>query len=139
MVDNAIVREWLDKADEDFEFARINLEEKKPFFPQICFHFQQSAEKYLKAYIIAHELDFRKIHELPMLLKTCMSKDATLDQLKEDCQYLTVYYVETRYPVHWPTNFSYDQTRKALQSASRVRSLIKEKLDPMLAISTSDE
>ena len=26
MVDNAIVREWLDKADEDFEFARINLE-----------------------------------------------------------------------------------------------------------------
>lgn len=50
-----------------------------------------------------------------------------------------VYYVETRYPVHWPTNFSYDQTRKALQSASRIRSLIKEKLDPMLAISTSDE
>jgi HEPN domain-containing protein len=139
MVDSIIVREWLDKADEDFEFARLNLEEKKPFFAQICFHFQQAAEKYLKAYIVAHELEFRKIHELPMLLKTCISKDSSLDKLKGDCEYLTIYYVETRYPVHWPTNFSYDETHKAFQSASRIRSLIKEKLEPIFAISTKDE
>jgi HEPN domain-containing protein len=56
MVDSAIVREWLDKADGDFSFAQINLEEGKLFFAQICFHFQQAAEKYLKAYIVAHEL-----------------------------------------------------------------------------------
>jgi HEPN domain-containing protein len=58
MVDKEIVREWLAKANEDFEFARINLEERKPFFAHICFHFQQAAEKYLKAYIIARELNF---------------------------------------------------------------------------------
>ena len=39
MVDINIVHEWIDKADEDFEFARVNLEENKPFFAQICFHF----------------------------------------------------------------------------------------------------
>ena len=56
MVDIEIVQEWLAKADEDFEFARTNFEEGKPFFARICFHFQQAAEKYLKSYIIAHEL-----------------------------------------------------------------------------------
>lgn len=51
MVDRVLVREWLEKAEEDLEFARINLEEGKVFFAQICFHFHQAAEKYLKAYI----------------------------------------------------------------------------------------
>ncbi len=31
MVDLEIVREWLAKADEDFEFARINFQEGKIF------------------------------------------------------------------------------------------------------------
>jgi len=38
MVDIEIVQKWLAKADEDFEFARTNFEEGKPFFAQICFH-----------------------------------------------------------------------------------------------------
>jgi HEPN domain-containing protein len=128
MVDFEIVREWLAKADEDFEFAQVNLEEGKPFFAQICFHFQQAAEKYLKSYSIAHELEFRKIHDLPLLLRICMSDDRSFDQLREDCEYLTTFYVDTRYPAHWPTNFSHQETRKALESASRIRSFVKGKL-----------
>ena len=52
MVDREILNEWRTKADDDFEFARINLEEEKPFFAQICFHFHQSAEKYLKLILL---------------------------------------------------------------------------------------
>ena len=74
MVDAKIVEEWISKADEDFEFAFLNLNEGKTFFAQICFHFQQASEKYLKAYIIAHELEFRKIHDLTVLLKICFQK-----------------------------------------------------------------
>jgi len=58
MVETAIIKEWLDKAEEDFEFALVNLLEGKPFAAMICFHFHQSAEKYLKAFIVAHDLDF---------------------------------------------------------------------------------
>ena len=36
MVDPSITREWTSKADEDFEFARINLDEGKNFYAQIC-------------------------------------------------------------------------------------------------------
>ena len=35
MVDRDIIKEWTTKADQDFEFARINLEEEKQFFAQI--------------------------------------------------------------------------------------------------------
>lgn len=128
MVDIKIVLEWLAKADEDFEFALVNLKEGKTFFAQICFHFQQAAEKYLKSFIIAHELEFRKVHELPLLLKICLSKDPSFEQLREDCEYLTTFYVDTRYPVHWPTHFTRDETQEAFGSASRIGSLVKEKL-----------
>mgnify|MGYP001588636698 CR=1 FL=1 len=83
MVDVQIIHEWLAKADEDFEFARTNFEEGKPFFAQICFHFQQAAEKYLKSFIIAHELEFLKIHDLPLLPKICLSTDLSLEQLRD--------------------------------------------------------
>ena len=128
MVDIEIVREWFTKADDDFEFALVNFEEGKDFFAQICFHFQQAAEKYLKSYIIAQELEFRKVHDLPLLLKTCLSKDPSFEQLQEDCEYLTTFYVDTRYPVHWPTHFSQNETQEAFQSASRIQSVVKEKL-----------
>ena len=128
MVDIEIVREWIAKGDEDFEFARINLIEDSPFFAQICFHFHQSAEKYLKAYIVAHELEFRKTHELTMLVKICHSGETSIEQLKEDCEYLNTFYIETRYPVHWPTHFSREETDKAFRSAENIRSFIKEKL-----------
>ena len=136
MVDAEIVREWLQKADEDFEFARVNLQERKPFHAQICFHFHQAAEKYLKAYIIAHELEFLKIHDLSMLLKICLSQDLSFEQLWDGCEYLNAFYIEARYPVHWPTNFSYEEAKKSLQYAERIRSFIKARLSKLIQMLT---
>lgn len=51
MADPSIVKEWLDKADEDLCFAEADLAEGSEFYSPICFHFQQAAEKYLKAYL----------------------------------------------------------------------------------------
>lgn len=128
MVENEIVREWLTKANEDFAFAEVNLVEGKPFFAQICFHFHQSAEKYLKAYIIAHDLDFRKVHDLTLLLKICLAKDSAYAQLREDCEYLNAFYVETRYPVHWPTHFTSEEAQKAARAAGNIKVVINERL-----------
>ncbi len=128
MVDEKIVQEWINKADEDFDFARINLEEEKQFFPQICFHFSQSAEKYLKAFILANGLKFKKIHDLVFLLKECCEIDPSLEELNDDCENLTTHYIETRYPVHWPTNFSKEEAHNAFQAAENIRKFIKRKL-----------
>lgn len=48
MVDNQVIRNWLDKADGDLAFAKANLQEGLEFYPQICFYLHQSVEKYLK-------------------------------------------------------------------------------------------
>lgn len=113
MVDREIIEEWLKKADDDLEFARINLEEEKPFFAQICFHFHQAAEKYFKAYIIANDLEFRRIHDLVWLANLCRNQDLTFDSIVEYSEYLNTFYIETRYPVQWPTDFSKNEATNA--------------------------
>lgn len=128
MVDRGIIREWLSKAEEDFQFANINLKEKKPFFAQICFHFHQSARKYLKAYIIANDLEFQKIHDLVLLVKICLSKEPSFERLKDDGEFLNTLYIDARYPVHWPTKFSESEGQKAFQASNRIKSLVLEKL-----------
>ena len=50
MADPKLIQEWLQKADEDLGFA-ASIVEDSPFYAQICFHFQQAAEKYLKTII----------------------------------------------------------------------------------------
>ncbi len=63
VVDPAIVQEWLGKAEEDFGFALVNLQD----------------------------------------------------------EYLDTFYVETRYPVHWPTHFTLEEAERAHQAAHRIK------------------
>ncbi|PKL46484.1 MAG: hypothetical protein CVV39_07145 [Planctomycetes bacterium HGW-Planctomycetes-1] len=70
MKPSEIAKEWLQKAQEDYGFASASLEDTE-YFAQICFHFQQAAEKYLKAFIVANKLEFRAVHNLLELLDIC--------------------------------------------------------------------
>jgi HEPN domain-containing protein len=133
MVDIEIIREWIEKADEDFEFALINFREKEAFFAQICFHFEQSAEKYLKSFIVAMDLPFRKTHDLQILLQECQTVDPSFVQLHEACEHLTTYYTETRYPVHWPTQFSREEAERAFQFAETIRDFVRGKMTMILS------
>jgi HEPN domain-containing protein len=104
MADAKLIQEWLRKADEDLAFAESIIEDS-PFYAQICFHFQQSAEKYLKAVVVADELEFQKIHDLVALLKSCLKRRPELSGLTPDCKLLSRFYIDTRYPVHWPADY----------------------------------
>ena len=126
MADVKVVREWLSKADEDLNFAKVNLEEGNNFYAQICFHFQQAAEKYFKAFIVAYDLEFEKIHNLIALLKICGKKDASMLSLLEQCELLNTAYIDTRYPVHWPTDYSKDKAQKMQNAAHKVAQAVKE-------------
>ena len=131
MADPQIVREWLRKAEEDFDFAESVLEDS-PFHAQICFHFHQAAEKYLKAFIVALDLEFQKIHDLPVLLKTCMVKAPDLKRLMDGCKVLNRYYIDARYPVHWPSKYDKDEVLKAESAAESIRDAIIEWLSSHL-------
>jgi HEPN domain-containing protein len=120
MVDPSIIREWLDKADEDLHFAESSLQDGSTFYAQICFHLHQAAEKYLKSFIISRSLPFNKVHDLVSLLKICVGNDPTLADLKEECITLNSAYIETRYPVHWPTDYSKETAEQSLSAAQTI-------------------
>jgi HEPN domain-containing protein len=128
MADRRIVQIWLDKADEDFNFASAALSEGNGFYAQICFHFQQAAEKFLKAFIVAHELKFEKQHNLIFLLETCAGKTPSLLALMPLCEFLNTSYIDTRYPVHWPVDYTKDKAVKAQAAAKDVAAMIRELL-----------
>ncbi|MFH1258960.1 MAG: HEPN domain-containing protein [Elusimicrobiota bacterium] len=122
-----IFKEWIQKADEDFEFAVASLE-CGAYYAQICFHFQQAAEKYLKAFIIANQLNFRPVHNLLELLLICGKKEPKIKEIEENCQYLNAFYIDTRYPVHWPTDYDQKTALQAKDAAERIKKWIKLRL-----------
>jgi len=124
MADPKLIQEWLQKADEDLGFAASIIEDS-PFYAQICFHLQQAAEKYLKAIIVAEDLEFQKIHDLVVLLKTCLVRRPELISLMPDCKLLNRFYIDTRYPVHWPTDYSKEKALQAQAAAVAIRDTIK--------------
>lgn len=62
-------REWVAKAEEDylaaFDLARRR---KRPLWSGVCFHAQQSAEKYLKARLEEAGLTVPRTHDLDVIL-----------------------------------------------------------------------
>lgn len=46
----------------------------------------------------------------------------------EECELLNAAYIDTRYPVHWPTDYSKEKAHKMLDAADLVAQKIKEVL-----------
>jgi len=128
MQNKKILKEWMEKAEEDFKFASSSLE-LEDYFAQICFHFQQAAEKYLKTFIIANNLEFRSVHNLLELLGICKQKESRIEEIEECCRYLNPFYIDTRYPVHWPTHYDKKVAIKARDSAKEIREWIRNFLE----------
>ncbi len=95
----ALVEEWVAKAEEDYWAARYLYQKSKGRLPSvICFHVQQSAEKYLKAFLTKYDIEPPKIHSLETLLDILVSKIPEIEECRELLTELTPYSVEYRYP-----------------------------------------
>ncbi|MDO8725159.1 MAG: HEPN domain-containing protein, partial [Candidatus Methanoperedens sp.] len=69
-----IVREWVKKGESDFVSAKT-LAQQYGLENQTGFHCQQAIEKWLKAYLIEHGEEIRKIHDLTALVIDCEKYD----------------------------------------------------------------
>jgi len=123
---NELTREWVDKAEADFYSVDLLLHAGEyPLSEPACFHCQQCAEKYLKACLQEHQVDFERKHDLMPLLAMCVSLDENFQSLKEDIQELDRYAVVVRYP---GVTVKTDMAESALKAASRVRQFVRHKL-----------
>lgn len=123
-----LIQEWIGKAKEDEKAGKILFKEKGPL-SAACFHFQQMAEKYLKAYLVFKGKKFRRIHDLTEILKNCIQLDKDFLKLKENCQRLTPYSVATRYPGDFPEGISEKETQKVFELAKEIKDLVLSKVE----------
>ena len=122
-----IAKEWIEKAEEDYGFACASLD-CTDYFAQVCFHFQQAAEKYLKAFIVANKLSFRAVHNLLELFEICKQHELDIKETEHACRFLNPFYIDTRYPVHWPTHYDKDTAVKAKEMTEIIRDWIIKSL-----------
>jgi len=64
----------------------------------ICFHCQQAAEKYLKAFLVYNDEEPPKTHDLIELAKLCNAFKDDFSLILPKCEYLFPFAVRTRYP-----------------------------------------
>jgi HEPN domain-containing protein len=91
------VRQWLERAEKDFNLARHLAAERHSYLEAIAFHSHQTAEKLLKGFLVFHQVDFPKTHNLGELLDLVATRDPALAVELADITALNPYGVEYRY------------------------------------------
>lgn len=111
-------REWVKKAEDDYQLAVDIARGGKPFHDQRCHHCQQSAEKYRKANLEERGLSIPKTHDFEDLLALLLPYHPTLRTLRRGLKFLSNFAVAVRYPGEDATR---RQAEAALRWAGRVR------------------
>ena len=63
-----------------------------------------------------------------LLLRICKNKEPKLGELSEACEFLTDFFIDTRYPVHWPSDVTKEEALKAKEATQKIKEKILQKL-----------
>lgn len=118
-----IVHGWISKADIDIKTARVLLAQEPCLTYPVCFHCQQAAEKYLKAYCSYRQIEFPKTHSIRKLLSLIKPYNQALAEELSPSAILTPYGGEIRYPSDMPEP-TIQEAREAYLQAQSVQSVV---------------
>lgn len=117
---------WLTKAEQDYRVARRELRTRGlPSYDAVCFHAQQCAEKYFKAFLTSSDIKFSKMHDLRELCRLCATVDSSFDSLAETARRLNPFAVDVRYPGLIATK---EDARAAFAAMDQVRQFVRSRL-----------
>ncbi|MDO8446786.1 MAG: HEPN domain-containing protein [Deltaproteobacteria bacterium] len=122
-----LVHQWIHIAERDLLTAKQGLEAETVVTETVSFHCQQAVEKYLKAFLVKHQIEFSKTHSIMMLLNLCSKVDKSFKEDLSEADVLTDYAVEIRYPDEWyePT---IEESKQAYEIAVKVKGFVLDKL-----------
>ena len=126
-----LVLQWLSKAGADFAAAEQLSAYDGRFREIIAFQCQQAVEKYLKAFLVRHQIEFPKTHDIAKLLDRLATLDANMAESLRDADVLTPFGVEVRYPSDAPELLQRGET-EAIDTARRVKDAVMISLQPYL-------
>jgi HEPN domain-containing protein len=118
---------WVEFANEDLRIAELafKLSSNVPY-RIIAFHSQQCAEKFLKAFMVYHKIDFPYTHNISTLIELLIpvvDLNKKLLQAKE----LSKYAVAVRYPTDY-LKISRSEALRTVRIAKRVKIIITDLL-----------
>ena len=120
------VAEWIEKAEGNYNSALILMRQRKHLVPDVvCNQCQQCAEKYLKALLVRHGLNFPKTHDLTQLKNLVSSLDADVLLMTPALDVLNPYGIDMRYPGLQATS---KDARDAVTAVKTVRKFARAKL-----------
>jgi HEPN domain-containing protein len=123
-----VAHEWTTKADNDLKNALHTLKLGKECpTDTVCFHAQQCVEKYLKALLVALEIQFPRTHDIESLV-LLVPKSIRINLTVEQQRRLTEYASMTRYPGSYEI-ISLSEARQAVKLAQRIQRKIRKLLE----------
>lgn len=119
------VKQWLAKANEDLLVVEKLTEDEIIATSSVCFHCQQAVEKFLKAFLIANDIDARKTHNIEYLLSECSDVDNDFTTI--DPKGLSDFGVDARYPgdMYIPDNA---ETLEYKRIALEIKEVVEDKI-----------
>ena len=121
-----LVNEWVKKAEGDFSVAAHIVRQRKDPQPDLaCYHCQQCAEKYLKAFLLEHNVPFERTHDLAKLNKLCVQIDGSFVFIGDWLELLNPYATEARYPGRV---IEIAEAREAVAAVRRIRKFTRERM-----------
>jgi HEPN domain-containing protein len=116
---------WVQYAEGDYDSARALLRRKRIARHVVCFLAQQSAEKYLKALLVAKGAQYPRIHDLDQLSRLCEKAGVLISIDADRLNALSVAAVQTRYP---GDPITMEEMREAFETAKAVRKFARKYL-----------
>jgi HEPN domain-containing protein len=121
------LKNWLIKANEDIAVIKqLSKDNSELYTSSISFHAQQAVEKFLKAFLVFHDHDFPRTHDVDFLLAECLTIDNN-DFENIDLKNLNDFAIAVRYP----DDFLIPSVEEALESiniAIIVKTAVEKKI-----------
>jgi HEPN domain-containing protein len=114
------VQQWLNRGRKDLSASEVLLSSAVEDYENVGFHAQQAAEKFIKAFLVRHQIEFSKTHNIGVLSQLVARVDPDLAKRLSAADALTPYGVEFRYPGDLPV-LSRTDAEKALRLANETR------------------
>ncbi len=136
MEDKAIlVKNWLIKASHDLAVSKKLQRDDEQFYDVAIYHCQQAAEKAVKGFLVLHDKEFPKTHDIRLLVQLAISINSAFVKYEDSADLLTPYATEFRYPgeIMEPTSEEMEEgLKQAEEMVDFVISLLPNELQKAL-------
>jgi len=120
---NEELKQWFSHANTDLRLAEHGLSLHPAPVEPICCLSQQSAEKFLKAFLFLNSIEPPRIHDLPPLLELCEKIQPKFCELSKKCFFLTKFAVAPRYPNE--LQITDDDAKIAIKYAKEIKTFVE--------------